>query len=451
VYAVAAISALGGLLFGYDTGIISSALLIIGRDFGLAAGMKELVTSMILVGAIAGALGAGALADRLGRRRVLFGVAVVFAVGSVAAALSPSVGALAAARFLLGLAVGGASGMVPVYIAELAPARIRGGLMVFFQLMVAFGQLVSYLIGYALAQPGGWRWMFALAAIPSVALYTGMLFLPESPRWLIKRNRPEEALRVLQRVREPGDDTAAELGEIQEIERRESSGGWRDLARPWVRPALVTGLGIAMFSQLTGINAMVYYAPTMLSEAGFGDNAAMLAGIGVGIALVVAATAGTLLVDRIGRRRILLWLLPGSAVSMAVMGLAFSASSSSPAMHWVVIVGLIAYIAFNGGSIQVVVWLIGPEVFPLSVRGVAMSLVSVAVWAFDLLIALTALSAIGAIGRTGLFLVYAAMNIACWVFVHFLVPETKGRALEDIERALMRGGNFKRNLDQASA
>lgn len=447
VYAIAAISALGGLLFGYDTGIISSALLVIGDDFHLGSGMKEVVTSTILVGAIVGALAAGALADRFGRRRVLFAVAIVFAAGAVAAALAPDVTALIAARFVLGLSVGGASGMVPVYIAELAPARIRGGLMVFFQLMVAVGQLVSYLVGYALAQPGGWRWMFALAAVPSVVLYVGMLFLPESPRWLIKRGRPDDALAVLRRVREPGDDTAAELAEIQQVEASENSGGWRELTRPWVRPALVVGFGIAMFSQITGINAMVYYAPTMLSEAGFGDDASMLAGVGVGIALVVAAAVGTVLVDRIGRRRILLWLLPGSALSMALLGLAFAAPVLSPALWWVVIVGLIAYIAFNGGSIQVVVWLLGPEVFPLSVRGVAMSLASVAVWAFDLLIALTALSTIEAIGRTGLFLLYAAMNVLCWVFVYYLVPETKGRALEDIERALMSPGNFRRNLD----
>ncbi|MFC7344166.1 sugar porter family MFS transporter [Saccharopolyspora griseoalba] len=451
IYAIAAISALGGLLFGYDTGIISSALLLISDEFELSAQMKELVTSMILVGAIVGALAAGALADRFGRRRVLFAVAVVFALGAIAAAIAPDVGSLILARFVLGLSVGGASGMVPVYIAELAPARIRGGLMVFFQLMVAVGQLISYLVGYGLADHGGWRWMFALAAIPAVVLYLGMLFLPESPRWLIKRGRPDDARGVLRRVRGEHEEIEGELAEIREVETAEGGGGWGELRRPWVRPALLVGLGIAMFSQITGINAMVYYAPTMLSDAGFGDSSAMLTGIGVGVALVVSAGLGTLLVDRVGRRKILLWLLPGSAASMAVLALAFLPAQLSPTTQWLVVVGLISYIAFNGGSIQVVVWLIGPEVFPLSVRGLAMSLASVAVWAFDLLIALTALSTIEAIGRTGLFATYAVMNVLCWLFVYHLVPETKGRGLEEIERALQSEGRFRDNLESAPA
>ena len=192
---------------------------------------------------------------------------------------------------------------------------------------------------------------------------------------------------------------------------------------------------------------MVYYAPTILNSAGFGSSAAMLTGIGVGVALVVAAVVGTLLVDRIGRRRILLLLLPGSALSMGALGLAFLAPDLSGPVRWLVVISLLSYIAFNGSSIQVVVWLIGPEIFPLGIRGVAMSLASVTVWGFDLLIAFTALSAIHAIGQTGTFLLYASMNVACWFFVYRWVPETKGRSLEEIETALQHPGNFRRNLE----
>ncbi|MGI9050984.1 MAG: sugar porter family MFS transporter [Rubrobacteraceae bacterium] len=451
VYVVAAISALGGLLFGYDTGIIASALIFISKAFGLSSFAKEVVVSAILVGAIVGAILGGLLADRFGRRRIVITVAIIFAIGAVWAALSPSVGSLVASRFVLGLSVGGASSMVPVYIAELAPAKIRGGLVVLFQLMVAIGELISYLVGYALAGPGGWRWMFALAVIPAAILLVGMLFLPESPRWLMKRGLTDAARSVLRRVRSDEKSVEDEINDIREVERQEEAGSWRDLRRPWVRPALVVGLGIAMFSQITGINAMVYYAPTILSSAGFGNSVALLTGVGVGALLVIGAAAGTLLVDRIGRRNILLFLLPGAALSMGVLGLAFLAPDRTGTVGWIVVISLLAYIAFNGASIQVCVWLIPSEIFPLSVRGPAMSLSTVFVWGFDLLVALTALSLIKAIGTTSVFWLYGLMNLVCWVFVYFLLPEPKGHSLEEIEIALHQRGRFKTNLETMSA
>ncbi|MCH6159421.1 sugar porter family MFS transporter [Streptomyces marispadix] len=438
LYAVAAISALGGLLFGYDTGIISSALLDLGRDLQLSSRAQEIVVSAILVGAMAGAPVSGTLVARHGRKPVVTGVAVLFAAGAVAAAVAPGTGTLIAARFVLGLAVGAASNTVPVYIAETAPAAIRGRLMVLFQLMVAIGQLISYLVGYALAGPGGWRWMFALAAVPAVVLVLGMLPLPESPRWLVGQGRTEEAAGVLRRLRRPGSDIAGEIADIQAVRTEERGAGWRALRGSWVRPALVVALGIAAFSQLTGINAMVYYAPKLLTDAGFGDSTALLTGVGIGVMLVAAGIAGTLLVDRTGRRRLLLWLLPGSGLAMAVLALAFLGSGGSGAQKWTVIIALFAYIFLNGAGMQAVVWLIGPEVLPLAVRGPAMSVATTAVWGFDLLIALTALTAVDTFGRTATFLVYALMNAACWVFVLRRVPETRGRTLEEIEQALRR-------------
>jgi sugar porter (SP) family MFS transporter len=310
--------------------------------------------------------------------------------------------------------------------------------MVLFQLMVAIGQLISYLVGYALAGPGGWRWMFALAAVPAAVLVIGMLPLPESPRWLVGQGRTEEAAGVLRRLRQPGSDIAGEIADIQAVRTEERGAGWRALRGSWVRPALVVALGIAAFSQLTGINAMVYYAPKLLTDAGFGDSTALLTGVGIGVMLVAAGIAGTLLVDRTGRRRLLLWLLPGSGLAMAVLALAFLGTGGSGAQKWTVILALFAYIFLNGASMQAVVWLIGPEVLPLAVRGPAMSVATTAVWGFDLLIALTALTAVDTFGRTATFLVYALMNAACWVFVLRRVPETRGRTLEEIEQALRR-------------
>ena len=445
LYAVATISALGGLLFGYDTGIISSALLDLGRDLQLSSRAQEIVVSAILVGAMVGAPVSGTLVARHGRKPVVTGVAVVFAVGAVAAAVAPGTGTLIAARFVLGLAVGAASNTVPVYIAETAPAGIRGRLMVLFQLMVAVGQLISYLVGYALAGPGGWRWMFALAAVPAVVLALGMLPLPESPRWLVGQGRTGEAASVLATLRRRGTDIDAEIAEITAVRTKERGANWRALRGRWVRPALVVALGVAAFSQLTGINAMVYYAPKLLTDAGFGDSTALLTGVGIGVMLVCAGVAGTLLVDRTGRRRLLLWLLPGSGLAMAVLALAFLGAGG--AQKWTVVLALFAYIFLNGASMQAVVWLIGPEVLPLAVRGPAMSLATTAVWGFDLLIALTALTAVETFGRTATFLVYALMNAACWLFVLRRVPETRGRTLEEIEQALRapaRGGRRQR-------
>ncbi|WP_432510798.1 sugar porter family MFS transporter [Kineococcus sp. SYSU DK001] len=450
VYAVAATSALGGLLFGYDTGIISSALLFLSRDFGLSPREQEVVVSAILVGAMVGALGGGALSNRFGRRRIVLAVAVVFGLGAVAAALAPGTGSLIAARFVLGLSVGGASAMVPVYIAEMAPPGIRGRLMVLFQLMVAIGQLVAYVCGYLLAGHGdGWRWMFALALVPALVLVVGMTRLPESPRWLVEAGRTEQARAVLARLRRPEDDVDAEIAEIHAVQDRLPANPWRELRRGWIRPALVAALGIAMFSQLTGINAVVYYAPTVLTDAGFGDSVALLTGIGIGVMLVAAGIAGTLLVDRVGRRRILLLLMPGSALAMGVLALSFLPEQTSVTQQWVIVGALFAYIGLNGVSMQSVVWLLGPEILPLAVRGPATSLAALTLWGFDLLIALTALTAVNSIGRTATFGIYALMNVLCIAFVARYVPEPKGRSLEQIEQALRGPGRFVESVGAA--
>ncbi|WP_051939689.1 sugar porter family MFS transporter [Phaeacidiphilus oryzae] len=445
LYAVAAVSALGGLLFGYDTGIISSALLDLGRDLGLGTGQREIVVSAILVGAIIGAPVSGLLSTRIGRRPVVIGVALVFACGALVSAVAPDVLVLVLSRVVLGLAVGGASNTVPVYIAETAPPALRGRLMVLFQLMVAIGQLVSYLVGYLLAGPGGWRWMFGLAAIPALVLAAGMLPLPESPRWLIERGAADRARQVLGRLRPAGARLARavdeEIAEITAVCRagdaapRGLRATLRVLGSRRLRPALLVALGVAAFSQLTGINAMVYYAPSMLTDAGFGGSVALITGIGIGVMLVLAGITGALSVDRIGRRRLLLWLMPASGAAMALLAVGFLLPGGGP-RQWTVIGALFAYIFCNGAGMQSVVWLLAPEVLPLSVRGPATSLATATVWGFDLLIAATALSAVQAFGLAPTLLTYAVMNALCWVFVRRRVPETRGRTLEEVERLL---------------
>ncbi|WP_432164730.1 sugar porter family MFS transporter [Streptomyces sp. bgisy031] len=430
---VVAVAALGGMLFGYDTGIISSALLDITADFGLSTFGQQLVTSAILIGGIVGALGSGPVSDRLGRRRTVLGVAVLFVIGAVSTSLAPGAASLVGTRFVLGLAVGAITQILPVYIAEVAPAERRGSLVVLFQLMIAGGQLISYLIGYGIQ--GHWRWMFALAVVPGVVLFTGMLRLPESPRWLVVQGRHDEARGALGRIRGDLDAAAREVDEIASV-NQENRGSWTDLRARWVRPALTAAVGISVLCQLTGINAVIYYAPTILTDSGFGKSASIMASIGVGVVLLAMTVVGTFLVDRAGRRKLLLLFIPASVVALGVLGAAFLGGDPTGGMRWVVVIAMLAYIAFNGGSLSVVIWLLNSEVIPLSVRGKGTGIASVSMWMSDLLVSLTALSLIGAIGASGTFWLYGAISVFAFFFVLRCVPETKGRTLEQIEASL---------------
>ncbi|MFF0628579.1 sugar porter family MFS transporter [Streptomyces sp. NPDC004296] len=438
---IAVVSALGGLLFGYDTGIISGALPTIADDFGLADAGKELVTSAILVGAILGACLSSRIAERLGRRQAVIWAAAIFSTGAVLAAIAPEVWTLGIARLILGLAVGLASQAVPLYVAELAPPTRRGGLVVAFQLAITLGILAAYLSGYLLSE--SWRWMFGLGLLPAVALLIGMSALPESPRWLFTHRGPEAARAVLARVRPDSSAVEAELGRLAETAAEAGERGLRALRARWMRPALIAGIGLAVASQVTGINAIIYYAPTILGDSGFGRSAAMLTTVGVGVVNFLMVALGIWLVDRIGRRRLLLVLLPGAVVCLAALAAVFmNGQTPQGGSRWIVVLGVLGYIAFNGGSLSVVVWLAGPEMFPLKVRAVAVGVSTFAVWFVDLIVSLTTLSLTSSLGVSGTFWLYAAINALAFLFVFRCVPETRGRSLEDIEGAL-RTGTFR--------
>ncbi|MGJ8516083.1 sugar porter family MFS transporter [Carnimonas bestiolae] len=439
ILAIILIAALGGMLYGYDTGIISSALLSISDDFQLTDFGKEAVTSAILVGGIVGAFVSGPISDRIGRKRTILLVALLFCAGGVLTSIVTDTLSMILARFFLGLAVGAITQIMPVYIAELSPAAIRGGSVVLFQVMIAVGQLLSYVIGYLIA--GHWRIMFLLAIIPGLALFIGMLRLPESPRWLVSGGNKQAALKILQRVR--GNDTLAqqELDTISEVNHNEQ-GSWRDLRTPWVRPALVAAVGIAILCQLTGINAVIYYAPTILRDAGFTTNASLLATIGVGVVLTVVTLLGSWLVDKIGRRKLMVLFIPVSIVALVVLGACFVGGNPEGSEKWIAVAAMLAYIAFNGGSLSVIIWLINSEVIPLFVRGKGTGLASVSLWTADLLVTLSTLSLISTFGAAATFWGYAVISLFAFVFVLLCVPETKGRTLEEIEASL-RNGTFR--------
>jgi MFS transporter, SP family, galactose:H+ symporter len=436
---IAATAALGGLLFGYDTGVISSALLFIRTEFHLSSGGQSLVAGIVLAGAVIGAMVAGTLSDHFGRRLVILGTALAFMVGAIISAFAGSVEVLLAGRLLIGFAIGIASMLTPLYLAEIAPAASRGAVTSLNQLCITLGILVSYLVGYAFAAtPDGWRWMLGIGALPGAVLAAGMLALPESPRWLAGHGHVPEAEAVLRQLRGASEDVSDELTALRTDLRRE--GGklvpWSALLAPRLRPALVVGVGLAMFQQITGINTVIYFAPQIFQAAGLSSaSVSILATAGVGLVNVLLTLVSIQLIDRVGRRVLLLWSLGGMAACLLVLAAGFTLGNGG-ALGWVTVLSLAAYVAFFAVGLGPVFWSLIAEIFPLAVRGRAMSLAAISNWGFNLLVTVTFLGLIDLCGRAGTFLLYAVLTLAAIVFTARLVPETKGRSLEEIEDSL---------------
>jgi len=439
VRVAATITATGGLLFGYDTGVISGALLFIRGDFTLSTFMEGVVVSFLLVGAVTGALTGGPLSDRFGRRPITLLAALIFAVGAIAAALAPTVGILVLARFILGLGVGLASLIVPLYIAEIAPPDTRGGLVSLNQLMITIGILLSYIVGVLFTPIEGWRWMFGVAVIPALVLGIGMFFLPESPRWLVKNGKLDKARLVLarSRVESEVETEMRQMEELERLEREQAQTGYKELLTPWIRPALIIGVGLAIFQQITGINTVIYYAPTILEIVGFSAAGAIAAtALGVGVVNVGFTILAVRIIDRVGRRPLLIIGLIGMTISLALLGLVFSLESTSTAAGLLATICLALYIASFAISLGPVFWLMISEIYPLSIRGSAMSVAAICNWGSNFIVALTFPVLLAALGGAGAFWLFAAIGVVAWLFVFFMVPETKGRSLEEIEADL---------------
>jgi len=431
VYIVSALAALNGLLFGFDTGIISGAFLFIQDSFVMSPLVEGIIVSGAMAGAAAGAAVGGQLADRLGRRRLILIAAIVFFVGSFTMAVAPTVPILVAGRLIDGVAIGFASIVGPLYISEIAPPEIRGGLTSLNQLMVTTGILLSYFVNYAFADAGAWRWMLGAGMVPAVVLAIGILKMPESPRWLFEHGRTDEARAVLKRTRSGGVEQ--ELDEIQETVETQSETGIRDLLAPWLRPALVVGLGLAVFQQITGINAVIYYAPTILESTGLGNVASILATVGIGTINVVMTVVAIMLVDRVGRRRLLLVGVGGMVATLAVLGTVFYLPGLEGGLGIIATISLMLFVSFFAIGLGPVFWLLISEIYPLSVRGSAMGLVTVANWGANLLVSLTFPVLTDGVGTSATFWLFGLCSLAGLVFVYRYVPETKGRTLEAIE------------------
>jgi SP family galactose:H+ symporter-like MFS transporter len=434
LYLIAAVAALGGLLFGYDTGVISGALLFIRQVMSLSPTLQGIVVAIALAGAAIGAAVAGYLSDLMGRRRVILGAGLLFIAGAIISAVAQGIPVLLIGRFLVGLAIGTASMLTPLYLAEIAPASGRGAIVSLNQLCITGGILVSYLVGYALAGASdGWRWMLALGAVPGIILATGMLVLPESPRWLAGHRRTDDAEKVLQLVRGTAN-VSEELHSLRtDIAQEGRLASAADLLAPRLRIPLIIGVGLAMFQQITGINTVIYFAPTIFQSAGLPSAAtSILATAGVGAVNVVLTIVSMWLIDSLGRRQLLLWSLGGMAATLFILCAAFFTGTSGQ-LAWIAVISVAAYVGFFAIGLGPVFWLLIAEIFPLALRGRAMSLATVANWVFNLIVSATFLNLVGAIGTAGAFLVYGVLSLAAFAFIVWMVPETKGRSLEQIE------------------
>jgi MFS transporter, SP family, galactose:H+ symporter len=437
VVCAAMVAAIGGALFGYDTGVISGAILFIRPAFGLGTSQVELVVSAVLIGATLGAIASARVTDRLGRRAVLLAAATSFAIGAIGSAFAPNTTVLVLARVLVGAAIGVASYAVPLYISELSPANARGWLVSLNQLAITLGIVSSYGVDYVFSGAGAWRWMLGLAVVPAALLFLGVALLPETPRWLVRNGQLVEARRVLLRLR-PAEAVASELSEI-EATARLRGGSWADLlARP-MRVALVVGIGLAIFQQVTGINTVIYYAPTIMQLAGIPTaSGAILATVGIGIVNVLMTVVAMVLLDRVGRRPLLLGGMAVMAVALFGLGLAFALPALTSSLSSVAVAFLMVYVGAFAISLGPIFWLLISEIYPLRLRGLAAGVATTANWAANLLVSLTFLTLIEGLGTSTTFWLYGFVTVAAIVFAYKLAPETKGHTLEELDLLIDR-------------
>lgn len=433
------IATLGGLLFGYDTGVISGALLYMKDDLDLSAfGEATVVSSLLFPGAALGALLGGRIADRIGRKRMLLLCGAIFLVGALGCALAPTVQIMVAARIVLGFGVGAASVTCPLYLAEMAPPDRRGRMVTINELMIVTGQMLAFamnaLLDHLIQDPHVWRIMLAVASIPAVALLVGMLFLPDSPRWYGLKKRFEEARTVLGYSLDAREADAEFEAIVAHAERTMTTRTpWtviRDV--PWIRKVLLIGCGLAVVQQATGINTVNYYAPTILEESGLGVSASLIATIAVGVTSVVTTVIGIILLGFVGRRTMLLIGFAGVAASQSALAWAFLLSESTT-RSYVILGCMIVFVAFVQMFIGTCVWLLLSEIFPMSIRGFAMGIAVFVLWCTNAAISFLFPVLNSALGSTGTFGLFVAVNLGSLYFVWRCVPETKGTTLEELE------------------
>ncbi|MFJ8545293.1 sugar porter family MFS transporter [Streptomyces sp. NPDC093586] len=453
----AAAIALGGFLFGFDTGVVSGALLYIKKDFGLNSFEQGSVVSVLLIGAVIGATSAGRLSERLGRRKALGMIGVVFIIGTAIASTANGYPVLMAGRVVLGLAVGAASATVPVYLSEISPTKIRGRLLTMNQLMITLGILIAYLVNLAFSGSEMWRAMFAVGAVPAALMVAATLWvLPESPQWLISHDEVDRARKEIASVTD--EATADQLiararrriAEEREKRTRDSRAtgqGARRLLAPDVRPALVVGLTLAAVQQFGGINTIIYYAPTIIQQTGLNASNSIFYSVFIGVINLVMTLVAIRLVDRAGRRVMVLVSLGLMAVTIFLLGLAFVVGMNSV----LTLLFMVVYIAAYAGGLGPVFWTLLGEIFPPSVRAEGSSVATAVNWVSNFLVSLAFLPLASAIGQGETFWIFAGICVLAFFFVSRYLPETRNRDAEQIQAALQSRFGHRPDAPASSA
>lgn len=446
IFVVVLVATMGALAYGYDTGIISGALPFMSAapaqgGLGLNSFTEGLVASSLIFGAALGSFVSGFMSDRFGRRMTLRSLALLFVAGALGTAVAPSVTTMVIMRFILGVAVGGGSSTVPVFIAEIAGPKRRASLVSRNELMIVIGQLTAYVsstvMSYALHDPHIWRYMLALAMVPGVLLFVGTFFVPASPHWLVSEGRFSEALKVLKKLRETPREVRKEMAEMRKQEKlaRQGPSVKALLKERWVLRLLLTGCGLGFVLQFTGVNAFMYYTPIILKTTGLGTNASIAATIGNGVVSVIAVMVGIWAVSRFSRRRMLMTGLGMVILSQVALGLILTFLPQNLTQSYLALASILVFLFFMQMCISPVYWLLMSELFPMKIRGALAGAAVSFQWICNAIVAFAFPLTLNLIGNQTFF-IFVLLNIGSFVFVYFLLPETRGKSLEEIENMM---------------